>query len=105
MALGLAASGALAQASRHGPSLTPRTYGGSKQTGEQAAAIGRAGEELAYEWLRNKFGREATPDSWVSSNRTRLGGHDGNDGLGYDFRIERRRVRIFLALLLFPWVM
>lgn len=79
-------------------SLTPRTYGGSKQTGEQAAAIGRAGEELAYEWLKNKFGREATPDSWVSSNRTHLGGHDGNDGLGYDFRIERRQGRMFFEV-------
>jgi hypothetical protein len=68
----------------------PRSYGGPKPTPEQNAAIGLAGEVLAYRWLQAAY-RETTPDSWVSASRTfRLGGHPGDDALGYDFRIARK---------------
>jgi hypothetical protein len=37
---------------------------------------------------------ETTPDSWVSANRRfLLGGHPGDDDLGYDFKISRRICR------------
>ncbi len=68
----------------------PRSYGGPKPTQEQTSAIGLAGEVLAYRWLQHAY-KETTPDSWVSANRTfQLGGHPGDDGLGYDFRIARK---------------
>jgi hypothetical protein len=54
------------------------------------AAIGLAGEQLAYEWLMRHY-QETTPRSWVSANRVRgLGGESGDDTLGYDFVVHRR---------------
>lgn len=67
-----------------------RFRGAPKPTDEVTAAIGLAGEILAYRWLRQTY-PEATPDSWVSRNRRfTLGGHPGRDSLGYDFRIARK---------------
>ena len=40
-------------------------------------------------WLRANY-RAVTPDCWVSRNRRFVVEADGNDGLGYDFRIPQR---------------
>jgi hypothetical protein len=57
---------------------------------DQKIAIGLVGEALAYEWLSHVYA-ETTADSWVSTNRSVvLGGHEGNDFLGYDFEVVRR---------------
>lgn len=75
---------------RSGGGGSSGSSGGSKPTNEVTAAIGLAGEILAYRWLQQTY-TETTPDSWVSRNRRfRLGGHPGNDTLGYDFRIARK---------------
>lgn len=84
--------------STSGSRLAPRSYGGPKLSQEQTAAIGLIGEVLAYKWLQRTY-RETTPDSWVSANRTfQLGGHQGNDGLGYDFRIARKNETLFFEV-------
>jgi uncharacterized protein DUF3883 len=68
----------------------PRPRAGGKLTDEVTAAIGLAGEILAYRWLQAAY-PETTPDSWVSRNRRfHLGGHPGDDNLGYDFRVARK---------------
>lgn len=60
-------------------------------TKEQRGAVGLVGEVLAYAWLRNRYPNEVTPDSWVSGYRSAvLGGHEGDDSLGYDFQIVQK---------------
>ena len=77
---------------------TPRSYGGPKLTQDQTAAIGLAGEALAYEWLMRAY-KETTPDSWVSANRTfQLDGHPGNDKLGYDFQVARNNETLYFEV-------
>ncbi|HLF43082.1 MAG TPA: DUF3883 domain-containing protein [Acidimicrobiia bacterium] len=83
---------------RTGSGTTPRSYGGPKPTQEQTSAIGLAGEVLAYKWLQAAY-KETTPDSWVSANRTfLLGGHAGDDSLGYDFRIARKNETLYFEV-------
>ena len=76
-------------------------HGGGRQrnpSDEQTAAIGLVGELLAYRWLRRAF-PDATPDSWVSRNRRFfLEGSLGDDSLGYDFRVARRRDTLFFEV-------
>jgi hypothetical protein len=59
-------------------------------------AIGLAGEVAVGEWLRHQFG-VAPEESWVSGYRNLiLGDGQGNDSLGYDFRIiSDERTRLF----------
>lgn len=60
-------------------------------TKEQRGAVGLVGEVLAYAWLRARYPSEVTPDSWVSGYRSAvLGGHEGDDSLGYDFEVVQR---------------
>ncbi|MCW1750594.1 DUF3883 domain-containing protein [Rhizobium acaciae] len=55
-------------------------------------AMGIASEWLAREYLRRRHPREMTDDCWVSSNRAAFcTGSEGDDGLGYDFRVETTR--------------
>ncbi|MCA6098158.1 sacsin N-terminal ATP-binding-like domain-containing protein [Bradyrhizobium australafricanum] len=55
-------------------------------------AMGIASEWLAREYLRRRHPKEMTDDCWVSSNRTSFcTGSEGDDSLGYDFRIETAR--------------
>lgn len=69
-----------------------------KPADEVTAAIGLAGEILAYRWLQKTY-PETTPDSWVSRNRRfQLGGHPGNDSLGYDFRVARANETLFFEV-------
>jgi hypothetical protein len=83
---------------RQGGGRSGATGGGSKPPDEVTAAIGLAGEILAYRWLRETY-PETTPDSWVSRNRRfQLGGHPGNDSLGYDFRIARNNETLFFEV-------
>lgn len=55
-------------------------------------AMGIASEWLAREYLRRRHPREMTDDCWVSSNRAAFcTGGEGDDSLGYDFRVETTR--------------
>ncbi|PBN42255.1 ATP-binding protein [Sphingobium sp. D43FB] len=55
-------------------------------------AMGMASEWLAREYLRRRHPREMTDDCWVSSNRMSFcTGSEGDDSLGYDFRVETAR--------------
>ncbi|PAY09313.1 hypothetical protein CK489_08185 [Bradyrhizobium sp. UFLA03-84] len=55
-------------------------------------AMGVASEWLAREYLRRRHPKEMTDDCWVSSNRASFcTGSEGDDSLGYDFRIETAR--------------
>ncbi len=75
-----------------------RTYGGTRLTQEQTSAIGLAGETLAYAWLCEHY-PDVTPDSWVSGYRVaRLGGHEGDDTLGFDFEIQRKSDRLLFEV-------
>jgi hypothetical protein len=76
----------------------PRPGRGGKPTDEVTAAVGLAGEILAYRWLQAAYA-ETTPDSWVSRNRRfHLGGHPGDDTLGYDFRVARKNETLFFEV-------
>lgn len=55
-------------------------------------AMGIASEWLAREYLRRRHPREMTNECWVSSNRAAFcTGSEGDDSLGYDFRVETAR--------------
>ena len=55
-------------------------------------AMGIASEWLAREYLRRRHPREMTDACWVSSNRAAFcTGAEGDDTLGYDFRVETAR--------------
>jgi len=55
-------------------------------------AMGIASEWLAREYLRRRHPREMTDECWVSSNRAAFcTGSEGDDSLGYDFRVETAR--------------
>ena len=83
-----------------------RLAGGAGGTGTSARtpppppevlkAIGLAGEVAAGEWLRHHFG-VPPENSWVSGYRDLLlGDGQGDDSLGYDFRIiTGERTRLF----------
>lgn len=52
--------------------------------------IGLAGEISAYYWLEHQYEKYFTSDCWVSGYRNNiLGGDQGDDSLGYDFKIPR----------------
>lgn len=76
--------------------------GRKELTPDQRVAVGLVGETLAYEWLCHAY-EETTPDSWVSSNRVLgVGGHDGNDFLGYDFEVIRRAQTLLIEVKATP---
>jgi hypothetical protein len=55
-------------------------------------AMGIASEWLAREYLRRRHPAEMSDDCWKSSNRAAFcSGDEGNDSLGYDFRVETTR--------------
>ena len=55
-------------------------------------AMGIASEWLAREYLRRRHPREMNDDCWVSSNRASFcTGSEGDDSLGFDFRVETAR--------------
>ncbi|WP_416416450.1 sacsin N-terminal ATP-binding-like domain-containing protein [Paenarthrobacter aromaticivorans] len=57
----------------------------------QLAAIGFAGELIAYKWLGNLYGPQFTEDCWVSTNRsTYFTGAQGDDGCGFDFLVPTK---------------
>lgn len=52
------------------------------------AAIGLAGELLAYEYLKTKHKHHFNETCWVSENRTSLFSEDGSIAEGCDFRVQ-----------------
>ncbi|MFJ6443621.1 sacsin N-terminal ATP-binding-like domain-containing protein [Streptomyces sp. NPDC091649] len=62
-----------------------------KLSDTQALAVGLAGEVAALDWLRNRY--DAVDESaWVSGYRNKvLGDGMGDDSLGYDLVVERKR--------------
>lgn len=52
------------------------------------AAIGLAGELLAYQYLKHKHRIRFSDQCWVSENRTSLFPESGDFSLGYDFRVN-----------------
>lgn len=86
------------------PRRRPTTSGGGERkpttppTDEQRALIGLVGEKAALEWLRRQYpGTDET--CWKSTNRDRaLGGHEGDDSLGYDFEIFDKGRRLYFEV-------
>lgn len=64
----------------------------------QAAAVGLAGEVVAFAWLRVQY-EDATDASWRSGYRNIvLGGDEGDDSLGYDFEVLTPRRRLLFEV-------
>jgi hypothetical protein len=77
-------------ADKRSPGRRGRIGGRPRASDEQKEAIGLVGEVLAYEWLLKAYA-ETTSDSWKSGNRSLgIGGHEGDDFLGYDFEVVQR---------------
>jgi hypothetical protein len=56
----------------------------------QRNVIGFVGELVAFRWLQKHY--DATPEAWHSTNRRFLfPDYEGNDALGYDFKVPQRR--------------
>lgn len=59
----------------------------------QRSTMGLASEWLAYRYLQNRHSGAVDEESWVSTNRRRFfGGSDGDDALGFDFRVKTPQV-------------
>jgi hypothetical protein len=55
---------------------------------QQLAAVGFAGELLAYRWLLERYPAQVTEACWKSRNRAEaFTGDTGHDDLGYDFAV------------------
>jgi hypothetical protein len=61
-------------------------YSGIPQ--EKKDMIGRLGELSVYHWLKSRQPGQDIDLGWVSGNAGPFVGRDGNDSLGYDFRIK-----------------
>lgn len=78
-----------------------RVHGGSggsrgsrRPTSDQTELIGFMGELVAFEWLRRQY--DVGPEAWRSRNRRFAYPDDeGDDSLGYDFEVMRRRPLFF----------
>jgi hypothetical protein len=57
----------------------------------QKLGVGFAGEWFAYRWLERHYGVDFTPECWVSRYRESVFPGAGDDSLGWDFEIPRRR--------------
>ena len=67
--------------------------GGKSTSDAYRRAMGLFGEWLAYQYLQKRHPALADETCWKSSNRTHFfGGSEGDDALGYDFRIETATV-------------
>ncbi|MFD7553240.1 hypothetical protein ACFV9E_01730 [Streptomyces sp. NPDC059835] len=78
----------------------PRRYAatGADHDAMSAQHIGLAGEMVAGEWLRQKFG-VPLEESWVSGFRAAVLGDDrGDDSLGYDFVITTADTRHYFEV-------
>lgn len=70
--------------------VTPPLPPTDRLTDEQRTLYGIVGERVAYHWLVRHYA--ATPESWRSTNRRFAFPDDlGDDSLGYDFAIPRKR--------------
>jgi hypothetical protein len=69
-----------------------------RMTDAQRVAVGLAGEIVALEWLKHRYGG-ATDESWKSGYRDSvLGGSLGDDSLGYDFEVPTGRTSYFFEV-------
>jgi hypothetical protein len=65
---------------------------------KQAAAVGLVGEVAALEWLKARY-KDVDDGAWVSGYRNLVFGDGlGDDTLGYDLVVERRRHRLFFEV-------
>ena len=86
------------------PRRRPSAGGGGERrsntplTEDQRTLIGLVGEKAALEWLRRQYpGTDET--CWKSTNRDRaLGGHEGDDSLGYDFEVFDKGRRLYFEV-------
>jgi hypothetical protein len=74
-----------------GPSDTgpPGPPPGSRLSDEERDVIGFFGEAIAFDWLKQRFGRNRVVDlsCWKSGYRRHVDSEPGNDSLGYDFAV------------------
>lgn len=75
-----------------------RAVTGPRLSREQTETIGRIGETVAYEWLREKYGDLCTPRAWRSANCDVIGQPSGDDSLGYDFEIIQKSRTVFFEV-------
>lgn len=69
-----------------------------RMTDAQRSAVGLAGEVVALEWLKRRYGG-ATDECWKSAYRDSvLGGARGDDSLGYDFEVPTGRTSYFFEV-------
>jgi hypothetical protein len=58
---------------------------------DKADLIGFIGECAVYNWLKRRFPEKDIDAGWVSGMRSRVLPGEGDDGLGYDFKLSFRR--------------
>lgn len=75
-----------------------KTGGVKRLPPEKTELIGFLGECEVFHWLVKRFPKKDIEKSWVSTNRQRLFCEEGNDSLGYDFRLDYKRQRWFLEV-------
>jgi hypothetical protein len=64
---------------------------GRRAPSEKTDMIGRLGELVVYNWLKNRLPKQNVDAAWVSENAEPFTGRKGDDGLGYDFAVTFRK--------------
>ena len=59
-----------------------------KMSEAERTSVGLVGELIAHAWLERRHGTNFNDDCWVSAYRRAHDLPEGNDKLGYDFRVE-----------------
>lgn len=65
---------------------------------EKKDMIGRLGELSVYHWLKARLPNQDIDRAWVSGNAGLFVGREGNDSLGYDFRVRYNNQTWFIEV-------
>ena len=86
---------------KHG---TAKGGGGGKGGGnrsihpDKADLIGFIGEYVVYHWLKRQLPQQDIDSSWMSCYRSRILPGEGDDTLGYDFKVRYKRHVVYLEV-------
>lgn len=71
---------------------------GRRAPSDKTDMIGKLGELVVYNWLKNRLPKQNIDAAWVSKNSEPFTGRKGDDGLGYDFTVSFRSQALLIEV-------
>lgn len=71
---------------------------GRRAPSDKTDMIGKLGELVVYNWLKNRLPKQNIDAAWVSENSEPFTGRKGDDGLGYDFTVSFRSQALLIEV-------